>query len=348
MISQITALTRIPKEYVASVLLFVLLLIILRTSKNFIVQLLKKFAKKTTNEIDDMIVDAIERIPWFFYITLSVGIATKPLALPLWVDKGINYAITILIVFYAVRFVNNMISFFAEKQVAKQSESDKGEDTTFISIIGTITKIVVWVLAAIFLLDNFGIKVTPLIAGLGIGGIAVAFAFQNILEDLFSSFTIYFDKPFKHGDYIVIGSDSGTVEHIGLKTTRIRTLQGQELIVSNRELTSIRINNYKRMQKRRVVFNFGVVYDTPTEKLKKINKIVEKIISNNKNLELDRVHFKELGDFSLNFEVVYYINTREYKAYMDAQQEINFALKEEFEKEGIEFAYPTQSIILEK
>jgi len=197
-------------------------------------------------------------------------------------------------------------------------------------------------------LTNLGIEITPLIASLGVGGIAIAIALQSVLSDLFSAFAIYFDKPFKEGDFIIVGNDMGTVQRIGIKTTRIKSLQGQELIVSNSELTSTRVNNYQRMEERRIVFNFGVEYSTSLSKLKKINKIVEKIFKEVNGARLDRVHFHQFGDFSLNYEVVYYVKSPEYAKYMDVQQEINFKLKEYFEKERIVFAFPTQTLFVEK
>ena len=152
----------------------------------------------------------------------------------------------------------------------------------------------------------------------------------------------------RKGDFIIIGQDMGTVKHIGIKSTRIQTLQGQELIVSNRELTNARINNYKKMEKRRIVFSFGVEYGTSTRKLKAINSIITGIFKKMKSAELDRVHFKEFGSFSLDYEVVYYLNTNDYTKYMDAQQEINLAIKEQFEKHGIGMAFPTQTIHIRK
>jgi small-conductance mechanosensitive channel len=227
----------------------------------------------------------------------------------------------------------------------------KEEDTFDPSILGVLSKIikgVLWGIAIIIVLSNFGYDVTALAAGLGIGGIAIAFALQSVLGDIFASFSIHFDKPFRVGDFIIIGSDLGTVQHIGIKTTRLKTLQGQELIVSNRELTETRVNNYKQMEKRRIVFGFGVEYDTPLKKLKKIPNMVKEILDKIKIAELNRVHFKEFGDFSLNFEVVYYVNVSDYNVYMDTQQEINFKLKEIFEKENIVFAFPTQTIFVNK
>ena len=215
-------------------------------------------------------------------------------------------------------------------------------------ILNKIIKGVLWAVAVIIILSNFGYNVSALAAGLGIGGLAIAFAMQNILSDVFASFSIYFDKPFRIGDFIIVGDDLGTVKHIGIKTTRIQTLQGQELIISNKELTETRVNNYKKMERRRISFTFGVEYGTKLKQLKKISSIVKEILDKIKIADLDRVHFKQFGDFSLNFEVVYYVNKPDYLTYMDTQQEINFALKERFEKEGIVFAFPTQTIYLNK
>jgi hypothetical protein len=175
-----------------------------------------------------------------------------------------------------------------------------------------------------------------------------AFALQNILSDLFSSFSIYFDKPFVEGDFIIIGNDMGIVKKIGIKSTRIQTLQGQELVVSNKELTSTRINNYKKMSKRRAIFNFGVEYSTSKKKLEKIPTIVKKIINNIELASLDRAHFKSFGDSSLDFEVVYYVDSSDYAKYMDIQQEINLALVLAFEKEKINFAFPSRTIYMAK
>jgi len=214
--------------------------------------------------------------------------------------------------------------------------------------IETFLKITIWTIAVIVLLDNFGIEVSALVAGLGIGGIAIALAAQNILGDLFSYFIIYFDKPFEIGDFLIIDDYLGSIENIGIKTTRIRSLGGEELIFSNTDLVNSRIRNYKRMRKRRVLFRFGVIYQTSLEQLKEIPSIITEIVKQISGATLDRAHFSSYGDFSLDFEVVYYVNGRDYNKYMDIQQEINFKIKEEFEKRGIEFAYPTQTLFLEK
>ncbi|PIX14798.1 MAG: mechanosensitive ion channel protein MscS, partial [Elusimicrobia bacterium CG_4_8_14_3_um_filter_50_9] len=197
-------------------------------------------------------------------------------------------------------------------------------------------------------LDNIGIKISAVIAGLGIGGIAIALAAQAVLGDLFSYFSIFFDRPFEVGDFIIIGEFMGTVEYIGMKTTRIRSLGGEQMIFSNSDLTNSRVKNYKRMTQRRVVFKLGVTYQTSVEKLKIIPDIVKKAVEDAGNTVFDRSHFLSFGDFSLNFESVYYVKSGDYNQYMDAQQKINLALKKEFEERMIDFAYPTQLVYISK
>ena len=193
-------------------------------------------------------------------------------------------------------------------------------------------------------LDNFGFNITTLVASLGIGGIAVALAVQNILGDLFASLSIALDKPFVNGDFVVIDDMMGTVKHIGLKTTRIQSLGGEELIFSNGDLLKSRIRNYKRMAERRIVFEIGVVFGTPAEKLRHINDIVRDVVGSHADARLDRTHFKKIGASSLDFEVVYYVLVPDYNRYMDVQQAINLQLIERLDAQGIDFAFPTQTL----
>ncbi|MDD5665168.1 MAG: mechanosensitive ion channel family protein, partial [Candidatus Omnitrophica bacterium] len=230
------------------------------------------------------------------------------------------------------------------------SRKQKGDPQLEKSLQGimVIIRIAIWAGAVIFFLDNLGFKISAVIAGLGIGGVAVALAAQTILKDLFSYFCILFDHPFKVGDFIIVGDFMGTIEHVGMKTTRIRSLGGEILVFSNSDLTDSRLRNYKLMEKRRVVFKIRVEYQTSLSQLREIPKIIKNIISGNKEAIFDRAHFFSYGDFSLIFEIVYYVVGGDYNKYMDIQQEINFLIKEEFEKRGIEFAYPTQTIYLPK
>jgi len=206
----------------------------------------------------------------------------------------------------------------------------------------------VWSIAGVFILDNLGYNISAVVAGLGISGIAVALAAQTILGDLFNYFVILFDRPFKRGDFVIIDDFLGVIVHIGIKTTRIQSLWGEELVFSNTDLTSSRIKNYKKMEKRRVLFKLGVTYQTTSEQIKKIPQIIRGIIEKVEDTIFDRAHFQSYGDFSLDIESVYYVIGNDYNKYMDIQQQINFAIKEAFEKEGIEFAYPTRTLFVNK
>jgi small-conductance mechanosensitive channel len=205
---------------------------------------------------------------------------------------------------------------------------------------------VLWAVVALLALDNMGFDITALVAGLGVAGIAVGLAVQNILGDLFASLSIVLDKPFVIGDFIVVDNLPGTVERIGIKTTRVRSLSGEQLVFSNADLLKSRIRNYRRMTERRVVFSVGVTYETGEEKLGTIPGILRGIVEAQGNVRFDRAHFQSFGDSALVFEVVYYILTPDYSRYMDIQQEINFAIHRRFTAEGISFAYPTRTLWL--
>jgi small-conductance mechanosensitive channel len=196
------------------------------------------------------------------------------------------------------------------------------------------------------ILDNFGVNITTLVASLGIGGIAVALAVQNILGDLFSSLSILLDKPFVVGDFITVDGISGTVQYVGLKTTRIRSLSGEEIVISNSDLLKSRIHNNRRQETRRIVFSVGVTYDVTEQQLEMIPGMLKDIVSSKENVKFDRAHFKSYGASSLDFEVVYTMQTADYGVFMDTQQGINFEMFRRFNREGIEFAYPTQTVKL--
>jgi small-conductance mechanosensitive channel len=205
-----------------------------------------------------------------------------------------------------------------------------------------------WLAILLLALDNLGFNVTALIAGLGVGGVAVALAVQNILGDLFASLSILIDKPFVVGDFIVIDDYMGSVEHVGLKTTRVRSLSGEQLVFSNSDLLKSRLRNYGRMFERRVVFTLGVTYQTPREQLKQIPAILKAAVEAQERTRFDRSHFAKYGDFSLNFETVYYVLGPDYTLYMNIQQAINLYVHEQFEQAGIDFAYPTQTLLVRR
>jgi len=333
-------------DYSIALFIFGAILLVLRFFKSVVISKIQKAAKETKTKFDDLIIEFINSISWFFYVFLALYISLKFIKLSQGLEKVLFYALIIIFAYYITKGFQALIDYGLKEVIKKKIAEDKGFDPSLIDFLAKILKGVLWGVAVIVVLQNLGYNVTALVAGLGIGGIAVAFALQNILADIFSSFSIYLDKPFQTGDFIVVGDKMGTVKKIGIKSTRIQTLQGEELVISNKELTETQVHNYKRMEKRRAVFSLGVIYETPTEKLKRVPQIIKEIIEKVELAEIDRVHFKEFGDFSLNFEVVYYVKSSSYYDYMDTQQEINFAIKERFEKEGIEMAYPTQTIFL--
>jgi len=333
-------------DYLIALLVMALCLLGIRIFIRSFVKRLKKFAAKTNTTFDDFLVKILEKValPALYLSCIYAG--AKTLKLPPGMGGAINAAQVIIITFFATRIAIMFIGYGINIYLAKKQE----DSTLTRSLEGMlrVAKFLIWTLAFVILLDNFGYKVSTLIAGLGIGGIAVAIAAQALLKDFFSYFSILFDRPFKLGDFIIVGDYMGAVEHIGIKTTRIRSLGGEQVIFSNTDLTDSRVRNYKLMEKRRVLFRLGVTYQTPLRQLKEIPKIIENIIKNIKDTTFDRAHFFSYGDFSLIFEVVLYIIGSDYNKYMDIQQEINFAIKEEFEKRNIEFAYPTQTLFVSK
>ncbi|MCA1175268.1 MULTISPECIES: mechanosensitive ion channel family protein [unclassified Pantoea] len=211
-------------------------------------------------------------------------------------------------------------------------------------ILGILLRVVVWVMMMLAILSNMGINITALVASLGVGGIAIALAIQTVLSDVFASLAIGFDKPFEHGDFIVFGDVAGSIEHIGLKTTRLRSLSGEQIVCSNTILLQQTIHNYKRMQQRRIVFKFGINYGTPAEKVRQIGSMVKEIIQDVPDTRFDRAHFLAFDESQLTFEVVYFVLSAEYNKYMDIQQEINLQLMAQLEQKQIRFAFPMRRV----
>lgn len=330
-------------DWVMAVLIFVLALLALKIFRQFIIAKLKKVFSKTQTRIDDIAIQAVEAIHWPFYLLASLYVTLHFLAVYPLIMKVAYYAFLVSVVYYAVRAVERFVDYGAWVLVEKR-QAEEGNNAGIVKFLASLVKILLWVGAIVLILSNMGINVTSMVAGLGIGGVAVALALQNILGDLFSSLAIYFDKPFKVGDFIMVGQHMGTVKKVGIKTSRLQSLTGEEIVISNTELTNSRIQNYGVMQERRILFNFGVVYNTSSKNLRQIPEMVKKAVESQEMTRFDRSHFKEFGDSALIYENVYYVSTGDYNKYMDIQQNINLNLTEEFAAKGIEFAYPTYTI----
>lgn len=342
---QIKLLNNTVLDYIIAVIAFITFLIILKIFQVIVIKKLATLAKKTKTDIDDTLIKIVKSLKPPFYSFLAFYLALFFLNINDIGQKIINAILIIWLTYQVIYGVQILIDYLVKKKMAK----DKEEATqTGVKYLSLLAKIALWVIGLILILGNLGVDVTSLIAGLGIGGIAVALAVQNILGDLFSSLAIFFDKPFLVGDFIIVGQNQGTVEKIGIKTTRIRALDGEEIIISNQELTAARIQNYKTVKERRSLFRIGVVYGTGQTKLKMIPKLLKEAVTGSKENRFDRAHFVEFGDSALLFELSFYVLTEDYKKFLDEQQQVLYKIKYLLEKEKIEMAFPTQTIYLAK
>jgi len=304
-------------------------------------------SSKSDSVFSKTVVQIIRDIKYLFYVILALYLSSRMVVLGENFNNIVRISFVVIMIYEIVLFVQN-ISMYAIQSYWGSADAEENENATAVNAISLITRITLWVVGVIILLSNLGIEISALVASLGVSSIAIAFALQSILADIFSSFSIYFDQPFKVGDFIIVGTDMGVVKKIGIKTTRLQTLQGQLLVIPNHELTNTRINNYKQMESRRVVFEVGVVYGTPVEKLRKIPQFIKDIIDAQDLTDFDRSHFSEIGSHSLNFETVYYVRSNDFANYRDVHQAICLGIYEKFEAEGLDFAFPTQTIIMEK
>jgi small-conductance mechanosensitive channel len=341
-----TYLGNTVNAYIIAFGIFVGGVIAVKILQKIILYRLKKWSEKTETTLDDFLVGAIEKsiVPLFYFGALYAGIASLKLSPE--ATNIFKIASLVLLTFFVVRFISNVIMFTLSHFIRKQERGE--EKVRQLRGMTVLINMVVWLIGIVFLMDNLGFDISAVIAGLGIGGIAIALAAQAILGDLFSYFVIFFDRPFEVGDFIVVGDKVGSVEYTGIKTTRIRALSGEQLVFSNTDLTNSRIHNFKKMERRRVVFKLGVIYQTSAEQLAEISSLVKSIIEKQEDVIFDRGHFASYGDFSLNFEFVYFIIGSDYVKYMDTQQKINMEIYQEFELKGIEFAYPTQTLYVNK
>ncbi len=332
------------REYLITVSIILFGVILLLAFKKLIIKRLQIWAAKTPGTWDDFIVHSFSRfgIPIIQWTILYWGIHLLDLSSR--TERYIEIATSILVTYYILRLVSYIVMLVLKSGVRRREHGE--EKIKQLGGLIMIINVFIWIVGLLFLLSNWGVEVTPIITGLGIGGIAVALAAQNILGDLFSYFVIFFDRPFEAGDFIIVDDKMGTIEYVGIKTTQIRSLSGEQIIIGNSNLTSSRIHNYKRMARRRVVFSIDIEYGTPLETIKKIPSLLKSIVEQQAMITFDRAHFASYKDWSLRFEVVYYILSADYNVYMDIQQNINFRIYEEFEKEKIEFAFPTQSLVV--
>ena len=312
-----------------------------------LVSKLTQWSQRSSMLWDDILTDVVARTHNLMLAGIALLVGLNHLTLSPWLESKIDHGFTLLLLSQTGLWGHQAIRGWRAMQIKLSRESDNGAAAMNYGFISFLTEVALWIILILMVLDNLGVNITTLVASLGIGGIAIALAVQNILGDLFASLSIALDKPFVAGDFIVIDGMMGSVKHVGLKTTRIQSLSGEELIFSNADLLKSRIRNFKRMAERRVVFQIGLVFGTSSEKLKRVNEIIRDAVQTHADVRLDRTHFKAIGASSLDFEVVYYVLSPDYTRYMDIQQAINLALIERLEDEGINFAFPTQTLHIE-
>ena len=315
---------------------------VLVVARRLAISRLEKIAARTKTEFDDLLVELLRRTKgWAIVIAAFVGAAIV-LTLPVKAERGIHVLSVLALLLQGAIWGNGIIGFFTQRHLARSAAD--GHSATTITALGYAGRFVLGALLLLLALDNLGINITALVAGLGITGIAVALAVQNILGDLFGALSIVLDKPFVVGDTIAVDNFVGTVEHIGLKSTRLRSVTGEQLIMSNADLLRSRVRNYRRMFERRVDLLFGVTYDTPADTIAAIPALLREIVSAQKNVRFDRAHFKRFGDSALEFEAVYFVTVADYNVMMDTQQAVNLDLLRRFEAMAVRFAFPTRTV----
>ncbi len=323
--------------------------VVLRLVKRLLWNRANRIAERFDSNLARGLAGILDALRWWFLLAAAIWVGV--LVLNLDADNPallvLQSAVSILLILQAALAGGRFVSFAAERY-GRQHFADDPAGLTMLVAVAFLGRLALWAIAFLLILENAGVEVTALVAGLGIGGAALALASQNILSDLFASLSIVLDRPFVLGDFIIVGESMGTVEHVGLKTTRLRSLSGEQLIFPNNDLLQSRIRNFKRMAERRVVFSIGVKYETPREKVEAIPGMIREAIEAQQNTRFDRAHFQKYGDSALIYEAVYYVLSRDYTRYMDIQQAINLQLFHRFAGEGIEFAYPTQTLYLNR
>jgi small-conductance mechanosensitive channel len=333
------------KSWLIALAIAVAVFIGLRLVEQILIVRIERLTAKTHTAIDDAVVGALRKTKLLYLFIVAVYLGSRVLDLPEEI-RAIDWRVLMVAtLLQAGIWASAAISIWLERY--RESEED-GANRTTMNALSFLARVVLWTLVLLLILDNLDVDVTALVTGLGIGGIAIALAVQNVLSDLFASLSIVLDKPFVNGDFIVVGDLAGSVEHVGIKTTRVRSLSGEQLVFSNNDLLTSRIRNFGRMNERRVVFMIGVTYQTSADKLERVPALIQEAIEGRSHVRFDRCHFASYGDFSLNFETVYFVESSDYRQHMDILQAINLTIYRSFAAAGIEFAYPTQTLFVEK
>lgn len=318
----------------------------LLTARRVIRSRAKKMYERRATGIAGLILALVMSTSVTIVLAFSLMLGARGLSLPPAADRINQFIIVLSIAIQLVIWGHAAIHFGLSEFVRRKTETQTADPNLVgsLGVLKFIALVILYSAVLLLALDNIGVDVTAMVAGLGVGGIAIALAVQNILGDLFASLTIVLDKPFEVGDFIIVGSELGTVERIGLKTTRVKSLSGEQLVFANSDLLSSRVRNFKRMQERRVLFVVGVQYDTTPAKVRRAVEIITQAIKNQELARFDRCHFHKFSDSSLDMEAVYWMLRPDYNVWMDTHQAICLEILEKFNAEGLEFAFPTRTV----
>lgn len=331
-------------EWSIAIAAFLITFTILPLLKSYLLRLASRPTQANQLMAVQMLLRLIPRTSRIFVLVVALNVALRVVDFDGQIERVFRFLIQVGLWFQIGLWAITLMEFGLERKQRKL-EANSGVASS-LGVIRFIGSFVIWAVVTLLALDNLGVNITALVAGLGVGGIAVALAVQTVLGDLLASLSITLDKPFSVGDGLLIGDISGKVEHIGIRSTRIRSVNGEQIIVSNADLLKSRVRNFGRMDERRGLINVSITYETPVEKVRRARELIEEAIRSQSNVRLDRCHFKEIGATSLNFEAVFFVRSAAFDVLMTAQQEINFKLLEAFAREGIELAYPTQRVFV--
>ncbi len=329
-----TYLGNTVNEYIVAFLIFAGAFLVVHLLQWILVRWLSAVARRTKTDLDDILVSLFAHFRPPFYAFVALWLATRTLDIVGVADIILTSVLTVWVVYQAVTVGGVLVEELMFKRIAH--DRDPTLRSALRLVVG-VAKGVLWSFGIILLLSNLGVEVTSLIAGVSIAGIAVAFALQNILADLLSAFVLYFDRPFSVGDSVTVGTNSGTIAYIGLRSTRIRATTGEEVSIPNQDIAKARIQNFKRMKERRVVYTFNLHVETPYEKLAQVPDLLRTIVSETEHVRLDRAHFSGITGAAFVFEVAYFVTSAEHMVYMNAQEQINLEIVKRLEAEGVKF-----------
>lgn len=336
-----------PRNWAVALSVTIVLFFGLRLARRGLANATSRLVRKTPADWDDAIATLLQRTHWSLLLGLAVLIGSQTLELSEGARKAVSKGVVLLLVLQGGFWGSFLVRWFSERYRERKLKKDPGAAAS-LTIGFLVVRVAVWAVVALLVLANLDIEIGPLLAGLGVGGLAMALAVQTVLKDLLASLSIALDKPFVVGDFLIFGELMGTVEYIGIKSTRLRSLSGEQLIFANNDLLESRIRNFGRMRERRAAFTIGVTYQTPREKLGRIPAMMRAAIESQALTRFDRSHFRTYGAYSLDFETVYFVQVPDMVKYLDIQQAVNLAVHEAFEREDIEFAYPTQTLFVER